>query len=139
MSRRSEKAERAAVNLLLLKPRWNREWSESPGEKRARLQPRFTNELAKKLFGRLSRSPDIRIRLDDFGAFVWKLCDGEHTVEEIGNELRASFGDSVEPAMDRLELFLQYLERYEFITYPNVTELQQAGSRDNTTEEKRGL
>jgi len=139
MVRRRVELEKAAVNLLELKPRQNRKWSESPGEKLAILQPRFSNELAKKIFGRLSKSPDIRIRLDEFGAFIWKLCDGNHTVREIGEKLRENFGDSVEPAMERLELFLKYLERYEFILYANIPEPQAAGEGKNTTEEKREI
>ncbi|MHC9544366.1 MAG: PqqD family protein [Vulcanimicrobiota bacterium] len=139
MVRQRGKPEKTAVNLLELKPRQNREWSESPGEKLAILQPRFSNELAKKLFGRLNKNPDIRIRLDEFGAFIWKLCDGAHTVREIGIELKSHFGDSVEPAMERLELFLKYLERYEFIFYSNIPELQAAGGAKNTTEEKREI
>ncbi len=139
MARRKVKPEKAAVNLLELKPRHNREWNETPGEKLAILQPRFSNELAKKLFGRFNKNPDIRIRLDDFGAFVWKLCDGDHTIREIGEKLKEHFGDSVEPAMERLELFLKYLERYEFILYSNIPELQALSGEKNSIKEKREM
>jgi hypothetical protein len=122
-------------NLLDLKPLRAREWVDLDEERLAIVQPRFTNKVAKKIFRPLLKNPDIRIRLDDFGSFVWRQCDGKSTVREIAVKLREHFGDAVEPAIDRLELFLKDLERYEFISFSNIKELAGTGE-DHSSEEK---
>jgi hypothetical protein len=111
------------INLLDLKPSKTRDWVDLDEERLAILQPRFSNRLIKKMFLPLLRNPDIRIKLDSFGSYVWKQCNGENTVGEIAGKLRERFGSAVEPALERLELFLRYLERYEFISYGNINEL----------------
>lgn len=52
-----------------------------------------------------------RLRLDAIGAFVWTRLDGRRTVADIAAELQEAFGARVEPAAERLEIFLGQLER----------------------------
>lgn len=115
------------LNLLDLKPVHNRRFEAMEDGRVAILQPRISNRVLKKWFEPILRNPDIRIRLDEYGSFVWKQCTGECTVGELADRLREKFGDDLEPVMDRLSLFLKYLERYEFIRYDNVTQLQREG------------
>lgn len=72
------------------------------------LKPRFRSGWARKLLGRWSLPP-YRIHLDDVGSFIWRHCDGEHTVEQIGAELDAGFGERVQPVDERLTRFLHQL------------------------------
>jgi hypothetical protein len=124
---RKKDAPKKMLNLLHLKPVHNRRFEQAEDGRVAILQPRISNRVLKQWFDPILRNPDIRIRLDDYGSYVWKQCTGECTVGEIADRLREKFGSSIEPVMDRLELFLKYLERYEFIRYINVPELQCEG------------
>jgi hypothetical protein len=110
-------------NLLELKPAQNRASIELAEECCAILQPRFSNRFLMKWILPRMKEPNIRIKLDQVGTFVWKQCNGEMTVKEIAEKMSEHFGSTVEPAIDRLELFLKYLERYEFISYRNLREL----------------
>ncbi len=58
-----------------------------------------------------------RVRLDDIGSFSWKRFDGETTVGEVCGALRERFGESVEPAEERLGRFLHSLRREGFLFY----------------------
>lgn len=51
-----------------------------------------------------------RITLDSYGSFVFRRIDGQTAVREIGEALRAQYGDQVEPLYDRLSLFLSQAE-----------------------------
>ena len=72
------------------------------------LKPRFERGWTRKLLGRWSLPP-YRVHLDDVGSFIWRHCDGEHTVEQIGAELEASFGERVQPVEERLTRFIHQL------------------------------
>lgn len=75
------------------------------------LRPKFgTGRLGRWLSGRLSR-PHLRVRLDDTGSFVWRLCDGEHTVEQIAGALREHEGKDAPDVAPRLEWFLGTMTR----------------------------
>ena len=101
------------LNLLELKPCRIVAWEA--GEKSLDLVvPRFGPSLQKWL-GPLMRRPTFRVRLDDFGAFVWLRCDGVTTVEQIAGQLERHFGPTIEPLYERLERFLRRLEREGFI------------------------
>ena len=55
------------------------------------------------------------VKLDELGSSVWRLCDGEHTVEEIGKELARQYGPEIEPIYERLATFLIQLFKGKFI------------------------
>ena len=105
------------INLLDLIPTRNRKWERSSDDRVIILQPKFkNNRLTSWLIPRL-RQPNFRIKLDEFGSWVWMQCDGNTTVENIGQSLRKKFGDRVEPVYDRLAFFLRQLEKSKFIAY----------------------
>lgn len=58
-----------------------------------------------------------RLRLDDVGSFCWRHMDGRHSAGEIAEALRAEFGDSVEPAEERLGQFVRMLQREELVRF----------------------
>jgi hypothetical protein len=91
------------------------EWEDGPEERAVLLVPRFRRgPLAKWLQPRLRR-PHMRVKLDVYGSFVWKRCDGSTTFEQIAGEMRTTFGPSSEPAEERLKSFLILLYRDKFI------------------------
>ena len=57
------------------------------------------------------RDPYYRIRLDEVGTFVWKACDGQTSLVVIVEQMREQFGDTVEPAEQRLSAFVHRMLR----------------------------
>ena len=65
-----------------------------------------------------------RIRLDPKGSFVWKLLDGQRTVQEVANAMRAEFGAEIEPAEERVGLLIRQLRTQEMLLYPGWDEVE---------------
>jgi len=108
-------------NLLNLIPKRNRQWEVGDGDRVVILRPKFEKHwLGRWLLSRME-NPHYRIRLDTYGSWVWKRCDGRATVGEIAESLKGQFGDSVEPVYQRLALFIQQLWRGRFIVYLDAT------------------
>ncbi len=109
-------------NLIELIPKRNRQWEVGDGDKVVILRPKLGDHwLGRRLLSRM-KDPHYRIRLDTYGSWVWKKCDGRTTVGEIAESLKERFGDSVEPAVyQRLALFLQQLWGGRFIVYLDPT------------------
>ena len=72
------------------------------------------NLIEKKFFKKLSKKP-YKIDLDDYGSFVWNLCDGKHNIKDIALRLRDEFGDKAEPAEERVSKFIKQLSANKFI------------------------
>jgi len=92
------------------------DWEED--EKTGRItvyRPKYYSVWAKKLMSPFLKSDYFSVRLDDLGSSVRRLCDGEHTVEEIGKQMAAQFGPEIEPIYERLVRFLMQLYRGKFI------------------------
>lgn len=105
-----------SVNLLDLKPVRNYKWERIEGERVAVLVPKFGYpRLLRFISPRLAEST-FRVKLDDFGSFVWHLCDGQTTVAEISEKLKARFGEAVEPVYERVGRFIQKLARDEYVS-----------------------
>lgn len=62
-----------------------------------------------------------RLRLDDVGSFCWRQMDGRRTAGDIADALRAEFGNSIEPAAERLGTFIKQLEREELVRFIELT------------------
>ncbi len=65
--------------------------------------------------GGFFRDPYYRIRLDDFGTFVWKACDGDTPLNVIAQQMQKQFGRDIEPADERLGRFIQTMLRSRLI------------------------
>ena len=67
---------------------------------------------------RLLKQPSaIKVKLDEIGSFVIRLCDGQHTVHEIQQKLELQFGEKAEPVLPRLAMFLQMIEENGWIKW----------------------
>lgn len=63
------------------------------------------------------RKPDTsHIKLDETGSYIWKLIDGEKTVQEIYEQFERDFPD-MEDSLKRVVQFLKILRNNEFIVY----------------------
>jgi len=107
------------VNLLDLIPQRVMKFEESDDGLITIFKPKFKNKLVVKYIASRLKSPNYKVKLDQFGSFVWKQCDGNNTVEQIGNLLKNNFQEDIEPVYDRLAMFIQSLEQYKFIEYKN--------------------
>jgi hypothetical protein len=58
-----------------------------------------------------------RLRLDALGSSTWRLADGRLTVAEIAEALRGEFGETAEPAEERVARFLSHLHRDELLVF----------------------
>ena len=113
------------ANLLDMIATRNREWEQTEDGRVIILQPKFTNKwLVAWLIPRMRR-PHFRIKLDEFGSWVWLECNGRRTVEEIATSLQAKFGEKTEPVYERLGQFINKLAHYKFLL---VDQSQQSGS-----------
>lgn len=55
--------------------------------------------------------------LDPQGAFVWKLCDGEHQIREIAGELGEKYKMRTSDAAAALELYLVQLSKSRLVGF----------------------
>lgn len=109
------------VNFFELVPLRVREWEEDENGKISVKQPRFFNKLAKKFIEPYLKKAHVNVRLDEHGSFTWRLCTGEHTMADIADRFNERF--SCDDGVERLEVFMQYLEKCSMIEYVNIDEL----------------
>ncbi len=113
------------INLLDLIPVQNIQSLEKEQGFYVLLKPKFSHPLlVKHLLPRL-KSPHYKITLDEVGSFIWKLCDGENTIKDIGEKLKDNFGARVDPLYERLSFFFQNLEKNRFIVFKNLQKFLQ--------------
>jgi hypothetical protein len=90
-------------------------WEGGPDDLAVLLVPRFRKgPLAKWLQPKLRR-PHIRVKLDKIGSFVWKRVDGSKPFASIVEDMRSEFGETIEPAEERLIKFFSILNKDKFI------------------------
>ncbi len=98
--------------------------------------PKFTNRWLVRWLVPLLAKPDVRLRLDDLGSFVWRRCDGSRTVREIADEVREHFGGEPDPTLDRVVQFMRRLTRADTLTFiPPDTDPASVRAGDATPEE----
>ena len=89
--------------------------AEQPVSRYHVLRPKLgDSRIGRWLAARLG-APCYRIRLDDIGTIIWKACDGETPLTEMGRRLRDAFGERVEPAGERLARFVRMMLRSRMI------------------------
>jgi len=84
--------------------------------------PVYSTDRGKKIAGRMGLKTKRRIRLDEFGWAVWELTNGKRDVRQIGERMRARFGDDIEPLHPRLSKFYAYLVTLSLVKIRNPTE-----------------
>ncbi|MBI5472856.1 MAG: PqqD family protein [Ignavibacteriae bacterium] len=111
----SSKSSEASINLLALKPKRNLEWESREDDLVTLIIPKFKSQYLVKWFVPLLAKPNIKVKLDKFGSFVWRRCDGEATVARIGEEMAAEFGEPLEQLYERIGKFLAKLAKDKFV------------------------
>jgi len=102
-------------NLLDLVPIRHVKWVEGEKGEITLQMPRFQNKLLLKFIRQFQIKETCQIHLDEFGSYVWKQCDGNQCVYDIGLKLKDTFGEHVEPVFDRLGLFIKMLIKNHLI------------------------
>lgn len=72
------------------------------------------NFFEKTFLKKLSAKP-LKADLDEIGSFIWPLIDGVNNVETIIKLSSEKFGDKIEPANERICLFINQLNQNRFI------------------------
>jgi len=99
------------LNLFELRPRQARAFEELEDGTVDVLVPRYGNNAIGRLLKKVLSNRPVRVHLDDVGTCVWRLCDGERTVKQIGESLHERFGERVDPLYDRLEIFIKQMQK----------------------------
>jgi hypothetical protein len=101
------------VNLLDMKPKRLYPFEVEEGRVVV-LVPKFSGRFGQWFLLKL-RKPNIRVKLDTLGSFVWNHCQGVITVREIADRLKGEFGESAEPVYERVGEFIKRLHRDRLI------------------------
>ncbi len=111
-------ADRPAVNLLDLVPVPTAS-SKLDGERviLIRPRPRPGRRWLAPVHWLIFQMAARELRLDDVGSFCWQNIDGKCTAGDIAERLRDRFGESVEPAEERIGKFFLSLQREELLSF----------------------
>ncbi len=83
-----------------------------------------------KFMSRWFRTPDERrVELDEVGAFVWELCDGNLTVEGIVQRASKKYKMNRREAEVSVTMFLQMLHERKFIGLYKKVQKKSQGDR----------
>lgn len=88
------------------------------------LIPKFKKKFIVKYFVPMMKSPNIKLKLDEFGSFVWLNIDGKSSVGTIAKKMVERFGDRIPEVDDRISKYMTQLYEQRFITF---TELLKEG------------
>jgi hypothetical protein len=111
----TKESARKEVNLLELIPEKNIGWEKDSEGFVVLLKPKFRHPFfLKHVLPRLKK-PYYKVRLDEIGSFFWEHCNGHLTVKELADRMAEHFGESIDPLYERVGLFLQSLEKNQFI------------------------
>ena len=70
----------------------------------------MNNEDSLNVVFKISNSIDYKkIKLDEYGSFIFLQIDGKKTVEEIGENLESEYGDATHPLYERLTMYLNHI------------------------------
>lgn len=105
--------------FLKLKPVRNPylEWSKSErGEVTITMKLKRTKKTSflSKLFS-LPKEVTKKVTLDEVGSFVWDMCDGKHTIEEMMQELSDKYKTMRQETEVALMTYFQQLANRRFI------------------------
>jgi hypothetical protein len=104
------------VNLLDLRPARGARWERGPDGLVTLLVPRFRNRFLVRWLVPMLERPDITVRLDEEGSFVWDRCDGGTTVLAIAEQLQRKIGGDADAVMDRVGRYVQQLVHSSLVT-----------------------
>lgn len=104
------------VNLFALRPTRAARFERGADGLVTVLVPKFTNRLVVRWFVPLLARPDVAVRLDAEGSFVWDHCDGGTTVQAIAEQLQAGLGGDGAAVDERVGRFVEKLARASLVT-----------------------
>ena len=114
----------APANLFALRPRRLARFERGTDGLVPGLVPQFTNRVVVHGLVPLLARPDVAVRLDAEGSFVWDRCDGAATVEEIAAQLHAQLGGDEAAVGDRAGRFVERLARTGLVTMDTPGDLR---------------
>ena len=89
------------------------------------LVPKFRNPLVVRWIVPFMKYPNVRVKLDTLGSFVWNMCDGSTTVAQMTERMTVEFGDTATSAQERIRQFLLTLEKSDLVNlYETATSAQ---------------
>lgn len=91
-------------------------WKEDCGRV-VLLRPKLGEGRLGRRIASYFKNPYYRIRLDDIGTLVWKLCDGQTRLSHIAKRMRCDFGNQAEPVEERLHEFIQRMYKARVIKF----------------------
>lgn len=109
---------RKADNFLSYIPIINSSNSYEEGESGFITIQMIHNGIFDKVAQFLFFTPKVsRIRLDEYGSFLWKQMDGVNTVGELAVLLQKRYGEAAQPLYERLISYLKILKNNRFIFF----------------------
>jgi Coenzyme PQQ synthesis protein D (PqqD) len=105
-----------AVNLFALRPRRAARFERGADGLVTVRVPKFTNRFAVRWLVPLMARPDVTVRLDAEGSFVWDRCDGGTTVHAIAEQLHQRLGGDETAVGERVGRFVEKLARASLVT-----------------------
>lgn len=83
------------------------------------LVPKYTDPILSKILQPRIKDKYIKADFDELGTEVWLTIDGKRKLNDIVMQLREKLGDKIEPAYERITLFLQQLHKNKLIFFKN--------------------
>ncbi len=81
------------------------------------LVPKFTSRFARKYILPRMKNPYFRANMDALGSYLWLNIDGKTKVSTLIDKMVERFGDQIQPATERVLLFLTQLYNAGFISF----------------------
>lgn len=124
---RSKRPKLEGLNLLDLTPVRVAEWTEQ-GDVVVVSRPAPLPFRRAPLRWLSATAAAKRLRLDEVGSHAWRAMDGRTTVGDIAADLERTFGEAVEPAVERLGMLVRTMHDEGLVAYRGVDE--PAGDED---------
>jgi hypothetical protein len=101
--------------------------------------PRKRTLLFRFFFKFLSLARERRVLLDEQGALVWSLCDGEHQIEEIAKKLSEQYNMRVSDAEAALDLYFVQLSKQNLVGFVLPESARKRYQKKFDTKEKQKM
>lgn len=82
--------------------------------------PKFKKKFVVKYFVPMMKSPNIKLKLDEYGSFVWLNIDGNTPVGTIAKKMTEKFGDRILEVDNRISKYMTQLYEQRFITFTEL-------------------
>jgi hypothetical protein len=79
--------------------------------------------VEKKIQKVIGGPENIRRPLDDKGTDIWQMCDGEHTLLQICEEMDKKYKEEMEPVIKRVGRFIEMLLSLNLISLKTPEEM----------------